>query len=58
MGFDKCLVDECLLRKETKKGTVIICVYIDDTLCVGDKEAINEFKREISSHFPSRKKEK
>ena len=51
MGFNKCLVDECLLKKETKKGTVIVCVYIDDTLCVGDKESINKFKKEISSHF-------
>ena len=51
MGFDKCLADECLLRKKTKKGTVIVCVYIDDTLCVGDKEAINEFKKEITLHF-------
>ena len=51
MGFDKCLADECLLRKETKKGTVIVCVYIDDALCVGDKEAINELKKEISLQF-------
>ena len=50
--FDKCLADECLLRKETKKGAVIVCVYyIDDTICVGDKDAINEFKKEISSDF-------
>ena len=34
MGFDKCLADECLLKKETKKGTIIVCVYIDDTLCM------------------------
>ena len=51
MSFDKCLADECLLRKETKKGNVIVCVYINDTLCVGDKEAINGFKKEISLHF-------
>ena len=51
MGFDKCLADECLLKKEIKKGTIIVCVYIDDTLCVGDQDAINEFKKEISSYF-------
>ena len=39
------------MRKETKKGTVLVCVYIDDALCVGDKEGINEFKKEISLHF-------
>ena len=51
MGFDKCLTDDCLMKKETKKGTIIVCVYIDDTLCVGDKEAINEFKKEVSLYF-------
>ena len=51
MGFDKCLADECLLKKETKRGTIIVCVYIDDTLYVGDQGAINEFKQEISLYF-------
>ena len=51
MGFDKCLADDCLFKKETKKGTIIVCVCIDDTLCVGDKEAINEFKKEVSLYF-------
>ena len=51
MGFDKCLADECLLKKKTKKGTIIVCVYIHDPLCVGDHDAINEFKKEISSYF-------
>ena len=51
MGFDKCLSDECLLKKETKRGTIIVCVYIDDTLYVGDQGAINEFKQEISLYF-------
>ena len=51
MGFDKYLADECILKKETKKGTIIVCVYIDDTLCVGDQDAINEFKKEISLYF-------
>ena len=39
------------MKKETKKGTIIVCVYIDDILCVGDQDAINEFKQEISTHF-------
>ena len=54
MGFDKCLTDKCLLKRETKKGIIIVCVYIDDTLCVGDKEAITEFKKEISMYFANK----
>ena len=51
MGFDKYLANGCLLKREIKKGTVIVCVYIDDTKCVGDKEAINGFKKEIGLYF-------
>ena len=32
MGYDKCLADECLLKRKTNKETVIVYVYIDDTL--------------------------
>ena len=41
MGFEKCLADECLLKRRIEKGSIVVCVYIDDTLCVGNKEAIN-----------------
>ena len=34
-----------------KDGTIIFCLYIDDTLCVGDKEAIDAFKKEIMKYF-------
>ena len=44
MGFEKCLADKYLLKRETDKGIVVVCVYIDDTLYVGHKYAINEFK--------------
>ena len=38
-------------EERNEKGTVIVCVYIDDMLYVGDKEAINEFKKEVSLYF-------
>ena len=28
-----------------------VCVYIDDTLCLGEKEAITDFKNELKKHF-------
>ena len=51
MGFAKCMADECLLCRTTEKGMIVVCVYIDDTLCVGKTEAIQEFKDEIKQHF-------
>ena len=34
------------------QGTVVVCVYIDDTLCMGNnKRAIQDFKGEIKHHF-------
>ena len=45
------MADECLLMRETDAGTIIVCVYIDDTLCTGDNDAIQEFKNEIKNYF-------
>ena len=47
----KCLNDPCLLQKENENGIIIICLYIDDTLCVKDKLAIEKFKKEIKEYF-------
>ena len=51
MGFVRCRADECLLFRTTNNGMIVVCVYIDDILCAGNKEAIQEFKREIKQHF-------
>ena len=51
MKFVKCFADQCLLRRSTAKGIAIICIYVDDTLYVGNKEAITEFKKEIENYF-------
>ena len=51
MGFKKYMADECLLTRKTNHGAVVVYVYIDDTLCMGNKEAIQEFKDEIKNHF-------
>ena len=37
--------------RETDKGTVVVCVYIDDVLCTGDIDAIEEFKKDPKQHF-------
>ena len=51
MAFKKCMVDKCLLLRKTSQVTVVIYVYIDDTLCTGNKDAIQEFKDEIKNYF-------
>ena len=56
IGFKKCMVDECLLMRKRNQGTVVVCVYIDDTLCTGNKRAIQEFKDEIKNHFAIKEK--
>ena len=58
MGFERCKADECLLIRTTRKGTVVVCVYIDDTLCAGDQQAIDEFKEELKSHFSTKEEGK
>ena len=39
-------------------GTIIIYLYIDDMLCVGDKKALNIFKKEIKEHFVTKEEGK
>lgn len=51
LGFEHCLADSCLLKRTNKNGTVVVCVYVDDTLCVGDRKSIEELKRELQIHF-------
>ena len=54
MGFTKCLSDQCLLVKNDEFGTVIVCLYIDDTMVVGDKKAVGKFKSDLAKHFSTK----
>ena len=51
MGFKKSDADSCLLMRVVEIGTVILCVYVDNMLVVGDKLAVEVFKREIKRFF-------
>ena len=51
LGFEKCMADSCLLKRSNDKGTLIICVYVDDILCIGDRSAIDSIKVELSEYF-------
>ena len=47
MDFEKCLADQCLLKREDKAGVVLICIYVDDALCMKDRKALEKFTDEI-----------
>ena len=55
LGFEKCLIDPCLLSRTDETGTIIICLYVDDILTVGDKNAINKFHDDIKNIFTVKK---
>ena len=50
-GFVKCEADECLLIRVNHVITVILCIYVENMLVVGDKEAVEIFKQEIKQLF-------
>ena len=57
MGFVKCEAYGCLLIRVNDIGTVILCIYVDDMLVVGNKEAIKAFKSKIKQFFNMKEEE-
>ena len=39
------------VNKKDEKGVIVIFLYIDDTLCVGNKNALKKFKKDIKMFF-------
>ena len=54
LNMKKCLADQCLFGRKTSKGSVLITIYIDDTLCVGKQAAIDELKSDLAKHFSTK----
>ena len=54
MKFEKCLADGCLLKRENKYGILIVCIYVDDTMCIGTRKAIDQFKKELKEFFSTK----
>ena len=51
LGFRKCMNDQCLYIKKDEVVVIVICLYIDVTLCVGHQSAIEKFKKHVKRHF-------
>ena len=50
IGFDQCLSNSCLLKRTDNDNTIIIFVYMDDFLCIGDRKTIDLIKKELSKY--------
>jgi hypothetical protein len=49
-GFQGSLVDPCLWIKHLDQGIVIIAIYVDDFLIIGDDSNINEIIQELKGY--------
>ena len=48
LNFKEGKVDPCLLTRVDERGTVMIALYVDDCLCIGDKEALKGLEYELN----------
>jgi len=51
LQFQSTEVDPCLLYRNDRNGIVIIAMYVDDCLCIGTKQAIDQAIADIKSKF-------
>jgi hypothetical protein len=47
--FNKSQADACVLIREDEEGTIILCIYVDDALMVGDPRAIQKTVKQLRS---------
>ena len=55
LNFEVNLIDPCLMTRTNDKGVVTLCIYVDDVLLIGDKEAIKSAIEDIETKFDIRK---
>ena len=51
LRFDQFENDICLMHREDDFGTVIMAIYVDDCLMIGDEKAVTHAFEEIQKHF-------
>ena len=51
IGFEGGNINPCLLFKKMKKGLVLIGLYVDDVLIIGDEQDIDVVIKDIEKHF-------
>ena len=45
LNFEAGKVDPCLLIRTNEDGTVIVALYVDDCLCIGDLTLIKSLEK-------------
>ena len=58
MDIVRSMNDQCLLMRNDQNKTVIVCIFIDNTLCIGDEKAIDIFKKDIKEHLVTKEEGK
>ena len=51
MKFQKSFSDPCLVYKKDENETVMWGIYVDDCLCIGDRQEIEKTKSDLREHF-------
>ena len=51
MGFEIYHNGNCLLKRMNGKGIIIICLYVDDLVVTGDKEAVLQAVEDIKEKY-------
>ena len=47
--FVRSHADACVLHRSDQDGTIILCIYVDDALMIGDDSAINKTVKQLRS---------
>ena len=51
LRFNQFKNDNCLMHREDDLGTVIMAIYVNDCLMIGDETAVTHAIEEIQKHF-------
>jgi Reverse transcriptase (RNA-dependent DNA polymerase) len=51
--FNRSQANACALIRKDEKGVIILCIYVDDVLMVGDQRAIQKLSTNFNPKFLS-----
>jgi len=51
LKFVRSKADPCVYMRKDTNGTVMLLLYVDDGLCIGNKQAIKHATRDLQLHF-------
>jgi hypothetical protein len=51
LNFKRSKIDPCLLMRQDESGILILCIYVDDVLCIGTSASIEKGIKDILNYF-------